>query len=90
MTDKIKRKHFPKSSTYIRLLCDVTHITAHTDDINTALKNAVEKVAKFFDWQIGHVFWVEGVSGTKLISSKIWYVSDPERYSSFQDETVKV
>jgi PAS domain S-box-containing protein len=86
----IKKKYLPRCSRYTRLLREVTDALEQTNPILEALKAGIKVVATHLNWQIGHIFWVEGGTGMKLISSPIWYLSDTEKYASFQDATMKL
>src|SRR5512133_4149480 len=86
----VKKKHYPQRSRYARLLCDVSATLEQIDTLPEALKAGIEIVATRYDWQVGHIFWVEDGSGMKLISSPIWYLSNPQKFTSFQDETMKL
>ncbi|QPJ60363.1 MAG: GAF domain-containing protein [Candidatus Nitronauta litoralis] len=53
---------------------------------------SLDMVCKTAGWPVGHVYVVEG-SSSKLVSSKIWHVTDNERFAEFRrvtEETVFV
>lgn len=55
-------------------------------NIDEALMVGVEEVCNFTEWSIGHVFHYNEESN-RLISSKIWHLSNEEEFSFFKNES---
>lgn len=71
----------------IDLLHSVTTIANESLDINDALQGSLEMVCKYLDWPVGHVYLRSFTNSNKLMSSKIWYLEEPEKFASFVEVT---
>ncbi len=50
-----------------------------------AIQPCLERICTYHDWRLAHVGWRNDTGN--LVSSGIWYLSDPGRFASFRDST---
>lgn len=63
------------------------HLTLATTDLTEAqpaIALTLRMICRELDWQIGHAFIRDRENPKALVSSGIWYLSDPERLATFQ------
>lgn len=58
-----------------------------TRAINDTLYFCIERVCKFADWPLGHLYLTENKPATRLIPTEIWHVRDPGKFDLFQKIT---
>ena len=59
-----------------------------TRAIDDTLTFCIERVCKFADWPLGHLYLTEDKTATRLIPTGIWHVRDPGKFDVFQKITV--
>ncbi|QPC81283.1 PAS domain S-box protein [Phototrophicus methaneseepsis] len=74
----------------IQLLQVVTVAANEADNINELLQFAIDRICEYANWPLGHVYLLSRGTDTQLISSKIWYCSDPEKYGDFQRRSERI
>ena len=62
----------------LRQLQDVTRAANEAHTTEEALRVALERIARHHGWPIGHVWRVSRDGSGELVSSGIWYASDPQ------------
>ena len=73
----------------LRLLQGVAVAANEAADPGGATRTALELVCRHTGWSVGHGLIVrdDEAGGRVVVSGKVWYVDDPERYRSFQEVT---
>lgn len=69
------------------LLYKITLASADLTESRLAIELTLKAVCQEFDWQIGQSFVRDKDNPESIISSGIWYFSDPIRYSIFKNMT---
>lgn len=70
------------------ILRDIAVVTNIQDDVDRSLSYAVERLAKHFNYDVGHIYLAhEGKQ--QLIPSKIWYLADEQNFEPFVEATEK-
>gem|GEM_PF-333179 len=83
---KAMEKALQQSERHAQLLKQVATGANMAATAGAALQAAVEAIASFLGWQIGHVLEVER-GGARAVDGKIWWCEEPERYRDFLDVT---
>lgn len=71
----------------LRLLKDVAAAANAAGTSNEALQVAVDGIARFMDWPVGHVYEADDEKPDHLIPTDIWYLEDDKRFASFRKIT---
>jgi len=77
-----------EKSRSIELLQKVAAFANENTDITTVLRTSLQLIGHYFDWSIGHIYFVDK-KADKLRPSKIWYLDDAEKYQPFITLTEK-
>jgi C4-dicarboxylate-specific signal transduction histidine kinase len=56
-------------------------------DAYTAYQLAIRSICEVLEWDIGHLLVPEGAEESPLVSSKVWYLSDPPKFEAFVKAT---
>ncbi len=56
-----------------------------SDEPEEAMQNCLDTIGNYMNWEVGHIYIVDehGESGTRLKSSKLFYLKDEVRYRDF-------
>jgi signal transduction histidine kinase len=60
----------------LRLLQDVTRSANEAQNVEESLKAALERVASYSGWPVGHVWKLADDGSGQMVSSGIWYIAD--------------
>jgi hypothetical protein len=52
-----------------------------------ALLACVEQVCRWTGWPVGHVYLADADDASRLVPSRLWYLSDAARFATFREET---
>lgn len=83
MLDNIQKK-----DRFMLLIRDVVIDINKVRDINNAYQTIIDKICADGNWPIGHVY-LKDKDSDDLISTKIWHLSDPEKFKIFKEVTEK-
>lgn len=78
-----------KEDKFILLLRDVAIGVNEVNDINKAYQIIIDKICFYKNWPIGHVYISENKGSGALAPTKIWHLSDPEKFKIFKEVTEK-
>jgi signal transduction histidine kinase len=70
-----------------KLVKVIAMVSNETRAINDTLYFCIERVCKFADWPLGHLYLAAEKPASGLISSEIWHVGDPGKFDVFQKIT---
>jgi len=70
------------------LVKSIAMASNETRAINDTLSFCIERVCKFADWPLGHLYLTEDKTATRLVPTGIWHVRDPGKFDVFQKITV--
>jgi len=83
--------HRPRAKAEQKDLHDLMFSTTRDANESATLEEAVRKtlsnVCEFKDWPVGHAYVLSDKLPNTLVSSSIWYVTDPEKFRTFQQIT---
>ncbi len=92
--DITMRKHaeevLKENATRTRLLKNVAAAANKAATIDDVLKVAVEGIADFIGWPVGHVYITDDKKNETLIPTDIWYLEDENRFRLFREITAKM
>jgi PAS domain S-box-containing protein len=71
----------------LRLLKDVATSANAAATLNEALQVAVEGIARYMGWPVGHVYVADAEKPDQLIPTDIWYLEDDTRFTTFKEIT---
>jgi PAS domain S-box-containing protein len=71
----------------LRLLKDVAAAANAAATSNEALQAAVDGIARFMGWPVGHVYEAGDGPPDRLIPTDIWYLEDDTRFAAFREIT---
>ncbi len=87
VTDRTRREHeLQREKDAVDLLQDITAAANAADDVVGAFDEALERVAEFMGWPVGHAYVVD-MDEEVLVPTPIWYLEDPEAVQSFREVT---
>ena len=78
-----------ESEKRIGLLKDVASAANAAATIDDVLKVAVEGIARYIGWPVGHVYAIDDKNPEVLIPTDIWYLEDQERFHLFMEVTAQ-
>lgn len=74
----------------VRLLQEVTIAANEAETISEAMRVALEKISKFTDFPVGHVFVSVRENAKGLVSSPIWYFDHSPSYEALRKASDRV
>lgn len=86
---KLAEEAIKESEKRLSLLKDVAsaaNAAATSDDV---LQVAVDGIARYIDWPLGHVYTADDKHPEVLISANIWHLEDDNKYKLFREVTAK-
>lgn len=78
-----------ESKRRISLLKDVAAAANAATTIDDVFKAAIEGIARFIGWPVGHVFASDNQNPEMLIPTNIWYAESEEKYRLFMETTAE-
>lgn len=85
-TEEALRRHLAEAE----MLRKITVAANDFERLEDAISACLELVCTHVDWPVGHAYYVYDNArkyGAKLVSSSLWYLSDPDRYAVFREIT---
>jgi len=79
-------KALEQKTAFLQLLRHAATASNQAKTVEQAMQNCLEDICTFIGWPVGHCYMVDGESG-ELVSTKIWYLDDPERFKTFREVT---
>lgn len=73
----------------VKLLFDAATIANQSESTDVAIQKMLDLICKYSGWPMGHAF-VFPETGSTLVSSKLWYLSEPERFRIFREATESI
>ncbi len=73
-----------RQSTVLGLLYRIAAIANEADVPEHVMATAVHYICVAMGWQVGHIYVPRDTSPDVLVSSKLWYLQDPERFAGFR------
>jgi signal transduction histidine kinase len=70
-----------------RLLLRITAEAYRIESKEALYRNSIKAICQELGWSIGHVFFLDTVTTPRLVSSNIWYLSAPDRFTEFVRRT---
>lgn len=67
----------------VQLLRDIADDANQSVAFEEAIKAAMRRVCTFMDWPLGHAYFL-APSPPRLVSRRIWYLAEPERFTLFR------
>ena len=64
----------------IQLHKDIAVISNENLKVETAMKNALERVCREADWPVGHIYFISKNSLEDLVPSFLWYLKNQNYY----------
>ncbi len=80
---KLTEESLKKETAYLSLLQSATAAANEAETVEEAMQICLDKVCQLMGWSIGHVYKVQTDEAIKLVSTKIWHLEDPDKYSEF-------
>lgn len=74
-------------SELMQLLQEVAVLANEAEDLEEALRLAIERICAYTKWPLGHVFWLEERERLEMVSSGIWHCSLEGEITKFQKTT---
>jgi ammonium transporter len=71
----------------LQLLRRTAAAANESTSVESALAAALAEVCRFTGWPVGHAFLVAPEDPSRLVSTGIWEMADPERYAAFRTAT---
>jgi|SRR5579871_100252 len=81
-TEELSRK-----SAIVELLQAATVAANEAATAHEAIQKCLSLVCEHLGWWAGHAWLLSGDSGTSLVSSGIWHVTDPNQFRKLQEAT---
>ena len=73
----------------LSLLYDTAKFSNQAKSLEEAIEYSLERVCTYVGWQVGHAYRFEENSD-QLVSTRIWYLSDPKRFATFRTISEKI
>lgn len=70
------------------LLKDIGLIVNNDIDTDGALEQCTRLICDFLDWQLGHIYLANGITG-EMVSSDIWHTRETNKYREFINDTTR-
>ncbi len=74
----------------IELLLSIADAANDAISIEDVLQLTLNQVCNFTGWPIGHAFLASEETPAELVSTKLWHLGDPKRFSTFREITEKM
>ncbi len=78
---KLRTKELEDKTSVVELLQGVAIASNEANNLEQAIRIALEKICIYSKWPIGHAYYVD--KENKLTSTKIWYLADKNLYQDF-------
>jgi PAS domain S-box-containing protein len=86
---KAVERALKESERRIGLLKDVASTANAAPTVEAVLRVAVEGIARYLGWPVGHVYGADEQAPQRLVSLDIWYLEDPGKFRLFMEETAR-
>jgi PAS domain S-box-containing protein len=86
---KVAEKALRESHKRMALLKEVASAANAAVTVDDVLKVAVEGIARYIGWPVGHVYIMDDEQPGVLKPSDIWYLEDGQRFRSFMELTAR-
>ena len=71
----------------IKLLQKIAIAANEATDVEEALQICLDEICAAIKWPVGHVYLHSDDTLDEMVSSKIWHLDDPEKFTSFKKVT---
>jgi ammonium transporter len=71
----------------VQLLQRTAAAANESTSVESALAVVLDEVCRFTGWPVGHAFLVAADDPSRLVSTEVWKMVDPERYAAFRRAT---
>jgi PAS domain S-box-containing protein len=68
------------------LLC-ASEIAVNSGSVNEALQGVIDRVCEVIGWPVGHAYEAAQDEPGKLLATKLWHMTDSQRFETFRRET---
>ena len=68
------------------LLC-ASEIAVNSASVNEALQGVIDRVCELIGWPVGHAYEAAQDEPGKLLATKLWHMTDAQRFETFRRET---
>jgi PAS domain S-box-containing protein len=76
-----------KKTRSVELLERIAVAANEASTVDAALQTAVDEICSYTGWPVGHVYLPSGADPDLLIPSRIWRLSDSQRFATFKEIT---
>lgn len=84
ISDRVRfEKQITQQAETMQLIYDITSSIPGIKDNEQSFQNCLDMICQSLKWPIGHVY-LRDPDQAEFMASKIWYLNDPEKLSSFQ------
>jgi len=73
-----------QESSYVQLHKDIAAAANETCAVEDTLQYCLKRICDHAQWPVGHLYMVDESSQSKLVSSNIWYLENPEQFETFR------
>lgn len=81
-----KTRELERQTSALALLSEIAIDANEASDSEPVLARCLERVARFADWTVGHIYFHVGEI---LVPSHVWYDRDPQQTRAFRDVTAR-
>ncbi|MES2692213.1 MAG: response regulator [Verrucomicrobiota bacterium] len=71
----------------LSLMQAITDAANSADSVDAALQVALDQICSYTGWPVGHAYLCVPTDPTRLVSTKLWHLDAPERYTKFREIT---
>lgn len=88
-TSKLLERQVAERTQLLSLLQELTRVANEAHTVDDALREALLRIARYSQWELGHVWRLAETDGNRMVSAGIWYVADqldidPDQLRAFQ------
>ena len=88
ITERVKaEKELIKQNQSLGLLNEIAGAAQEAASVNQAYRIFLDKICGHMGWPLGHIYVLGEESPDLLLSSKVWYTKDKDRYNEFIEAT---
>lgn len=77
--DKIKRE-----KNFVKLLNKISSTANESESLTEIIAYSIQQICDYMDWQVGHAYLRSQDNPDVFVSSKVWFLEDPEKFESFK------
>lgn len=71
---------------FVRLNRDISWIANMADTLESGVRQSLQKICEFTDWQVGHLYLPDN-NGESLLPTNVWYFDNEGKFKTFRDIT---